>query len=89
METQSVEQELGSTRERIRALLVPAHNLGRRDEFPRSAVMRALLHPVARKVAMSALTMGVVVAGRRAARTTGTWAALAASIGTLIGRIRH
>lgn len=89
MEPQSVAQELEATRARIRALLVPEHNLGRRNEFPRSAVMRALFNPLARQVAVSALSMGAVVASRRAARAAGLWPALAGSIARLIGRVRH
>ncbi len=89
MEAQSVAQELELTRARIRALLVPAHQMGRREAFPRSAVMRVLLNPMARKVAMTALSVGAMVASQKAAKATGIWPAVTRSMGNLIGRIRH
>lgn len=89
MEAQSVEAELEATRARIRALLVPEHQLGSRDAFPRSLVMRILLNPLARKAALTALSVGAMVASQRAAKATGLWPLLTRSMGNIIGRIRH
>lgn len=89
MEARSLVEELEFTRTRIRALLVPAHQMGQREAFPRSVVMRVLFNPVARKVAMTALSVGAMVASQKAARATGIWPAVTRSMGNLIGRIRH
>ncbi len=89
METQSVAAELEATRSRIRALLVPERGLGQREAFPRSMVMRVLFNPVARKVALTALSVGAMVAGRRAVRAAVVWPLLARTMGNFIGRIRH
>ncbi len=89
MEAQSVEEELEATRTRIRALLVPEHRMGEREAFPRSLVMRVLFNPLARKAALTAVSVGAMIASQRAARATGLWPLVSRTMGNIIGRIRH
>lgn len=89
MEAQSVVTELEATRARIRALLVPEYGMGQREAFPRSLVMRVLFNPLARKVAMTAVSVGAMVASQRAAKASGLWPMVTRTMGNIIGRIRH
>ncbi|MDQ2641754.1 MAG: hypothetical protein M3Y79_14375 [Pseudomonadota bacterium] len=89
MEAHTVEAELEATRTRIRALLVPEQGMGRREAFPRSLVMRVLFNPLARKAALTAVSVGAMFASQRAVKATGLWPMVSRTMGNLIGRIRH
>ena len=91
MEEYVVMASLQESRARIRAMLVPDPATGRieADQFPRSAVMRFVLNARARRIAMAAFSMLLMVAGRRAATRTGLLPLLTQSIGNLAGLVRR
>jgi hypothetical protein len=91
METQSVRDELRATRARIRALLIPDPVTGQieADVFPRSAVMRFVFNPHARKLAFTAVSLGAMFAGRRAAAAGSVWPLVTRSFSNIMERVRH
>jgi hypothetical protein len=82
---------LQANRQRIRALVVPRDPADAADDdvFPRSAVMRFLLDSRKRKLAMAALTVVLMVTGRRKAAKIAGWSELAGSLGSLFGKSRR
>ena len=64
---------LDDTREQLRRLILPQPGHGEVEEFPRSAVMRFLLDARKRQVAMAALSVGLMLLGRRRSGLRWPW----------------
>lgn len=93
MESHAVSSRLQENRERMRAVLLPdGADPGDAGSFPRSAVMRLVLNSRARGVAMSVLSVLLMLRGRRRPRRVprpSLLPRLTRSIGGLIGARRH
>lgn len=91
MEEHVVAANLQHSRARIRALLLPDPLTGRMeaDEFPRSAAMRFLFDPRRRRLAMMALAMLALLAGRKGAVKAAIWPEVTQALGALLGHARR
>jgi hypothetical protein len=91
MEEHVVAANLQESRARLRELLVPDPETGRieADQFPRSAVMRFVFDPRGRKVAMTGLSLLMMLAGRKAAARTGLMPLLSQSLASLVRLARR
>jgi hypothetical protein len=91
MEEHVVATSLQESRARLREMLVPDPETGRieADHFPRSAVMRFIFDPRGRRVAMTGLSLLMMLAGRKAVARTGLMPLLSQSINTLVGLVRR
>jgi hypothetical protein len=71
---------MDASREELRRLILPhpGHD-GQVEAFPRSAVMRFLMDPRKRRMAAAALSVGLMLLGRRHAAKAG-WLKSAASL---------
>jgi hypothetical protein len=89
MESHAVSARLHDSRERMRSLLIPDAATGRIESgvFPRSAVMQFLFNARARRLALTLVSLVLMLRGRRRAQSF--WPQLTQSLGGLIGLPRH
>lgn len=93
MEEHVVTARLSDSRARLRTLLLPDPETGHieADVFPRSKVMRFVFNKRSRRMAMTGVSMALMMAGQRhkARAARAVWPVLARSLGKLTGLARH